>query len=602
MLKPKKMTQAVIVGSKEHLEETIEALHKLNAIHINNFTEERAEFKIGHPLKRAASASEKLLKIRSISNFLGIGDMDISEKFKSEELFERMDTELSELEQRVNNTVEKREQIEKKLENVKKILEQIKPVMEDTTLNKIYVKYDVREILSMIVTKEIEEKIVKILQSEDLTTAKIDHSILFSKMREVCEKLEEEKEKEEKELDDIKVKYAPFILASDELLSIEVEKVEAPLRFAVTDHFFVIDCFVLTERIGEVKKRLDKVHESISIERLEGDDEKPVILDNPKPVKPFEFMTNLFSTPKYKEVDPTLILSIFFSIFFGFIIGDLGYGILVIILGLYLRKKYIFGIGGRGVGNPLLIGGIFASIFGALVFSEAFGFCLPHHPMIHKLEIEGVIELFVLSIVAAFLHLGIGFVIGFFNNVRRNKKHAIAKIGWLFTLFAIFLLLMLMAEGTQVGGWVCTNILFSIQKNSIDVGGLLVPVFSLYFLVIGLITLIVFEGVFAVMEILSLVGNTVSYLRLAAVGVAKAATALAFNSMFLPMIVGGNMIYVVIGVLLLVMMHVIVFILGIISAGIQGLRLNYVEFFLKFYEGGGTKFKPFGYRRRYTRA
>jgi V/A-type H+-transporting ATPase subunit I len=499
------------------------------------------------------------------------------------------------------------------LENVKKILEQIKPVMEDTTLNKIYVKYDVREILSMIVTKEIEEKIVKILQSEDLTTAKIDHSILFSKMREVCEKLEEEKEKEEKELDDIKVKYAPFILASDELLSIEVEKVEAPLRFAVTDleaplrfavtdHFFVIDCFVLTERIGEVKKRLDKVHESISIERLEGDDEKPVILDNPKPVKPFEFMTNLFSTPKYKEVDPTLILSIFFSIFFGFIIGDLGYGILVIILGLYLRKKYIFGIGGGGVGNPLLIGGIFASIFGAVVFSEAFGFHLPHHPMIHKLEIEGVIELFVLSIVAAFLHLGIGFVIGFFNNVRRNKKHAIAKIGWLFTLFAIFLLLMLMAEGTQVGGWVCTNILFSIQKNSIDVGGLLVPVFSLYFLVIGLITLIVFEGVFAVMEILSLVGNTVSYLRLAAVGVAKAATALAFNSMFLPMIVGGNMIYVVIGVLLLVMMHVIVFILGIISAGIQGLRLNYVEFFLKFYEGGGTKFKPFGYRRRYTRA
>jgi len=298
------------------------------------------------------------------------------------------------------------------------------------------------------------------------------------------------------------------------------------------------------------------------------------------------------------ELNPTGFI---FSIFFGFIIGYLGYGILVIILGLYLRKRYIFGIGGRGVGNPLLIGGIFACIFGAVVFSEAFGFHLPHHPMIHKLEIEGVIELLVLSIVAAFVHLGLGFIIGFFNNVRRNLKHAIAKIGWIFVLFAIFLLLMLMAEGTQVGGWVCTNILFSIQKNSMDAAGLKVPVFSIYFLIIGFIMLIVFEGALAAMEILSLVGNVASYLRLAAVGVAKGATAMAFNSMFLPMIVGGNIIFIILGGLMLVMMHALVFLLGTISAGIQSLRLNYVEFFLKFYEGGGTKFKPFGYARRYTR-
>ena len=94
MLKPKKMMRAAILGSKEHLETAIEALHKLSAIHINDFTEERAEFKIGHPLKRAASASEKLLKIRSISNLLGICDVGISEKFESKRLFERMDMEL----------------------------------------------------------------------------------------------------------------------------------------------------------------------------------------------------------------------------------------------------------------------------------------------------------------------------------------------------------------------------------------------------------------------------------------------------------------------------------------------------------------------------
>ncbi len=599
MLKPKKMMRAAIVGSKEHLEETIEALHKLSAIHINDFTEERAEFKIGHPLEKASSASEKLLKIRSISNLLGICDVGISEKFESKRLFERMDMELDELEKRINTILEKKGQIEKKLENIKQILEQIQPLMNE--VGEEYKEYDMRKLAPLLVSDELEEKIEEIMDFDEFSGDMIKSTTFIKILLTIKKKLEGENEKEEKKLKDIKSKYASFMLASEELLSIEVEKAEAPLRFAATDHFFIIDCFVPTKRFDDVKKVLREVHESISVEKLEEDDEKPVILNNPKPVKSFEFLTNLFSTPKYTEVDPTFILSIFFSIFFGFIIGDLGYGILIIILGLYLRKRYIFGIGGRGVGNPLLIGGIFACIFGAVVFSEAFGFHLPHHPMIHKLEIEGVIELLVLSIVAAFVHLGLGFIIGFFNNVRRNLKHAIAKIGWIFVLFAIFLLLMLMAEGTQVGGWVCTNILFSIQKNSMDAAGLRVPIFSLYFLVIGFIMLIVFEGALAAMEILGVVGNMASYMRLAAVGVAKGATALAFNTMFLPMIVGGNIIFIIIGGLMLVMMHALIFLLGTMSAGIQALRLNYVEFFLKFYEGGGTKFKPFGYVRRYTR-
>jgi V/A-type H+-transporting ATPase subunit I len=134
-----------------------------------------------------------------------------------------------------------------------------------------------------------------------------------------------------------------------------------------------------------------------------------------------------------------------------------------------------------------------------------------------------------------------------------------------------------------------------------DSAGLRVPIFSIYFLIIGFIMLSVFEGALAAMEILGVVGNMASYMRLAAVGVAKGATALAFNTMFLPMIVGGNIIFIIIGGLMLVMMHALIFLLGTMSAGIQALRLNYVEFFLKFYEGGGTKFKPFGYVRRYTR-
>ena len=104
----------------------------------------------------------------------------------------------------------------------------------------------------------------------------------------------------------------------------------------------------------------------------------------------------------------------------------------------------------------------------------------------------------------------------------------------------------------------------------------------------------------AVMEILGLIGNMISYSRLAAIGVAKGAVAAAFNTMLLPFFTGGNIGMIITGAVLIFMCHMLVILLGAISSGIQAVRLNYVEFFLKFYKGGGVKFKPFGATKKYT--
>jgi V/A-type H+-transporting ATPase subunit I len=118
----------------------------------------------------------------------------------------------------------------------------------------------------------------------------------------------------------------------------------------------------------------------------------------------------------------------------------------------------------------------------------------------------------------------------------------------------------------------------------------------------GVIALPITEGMIAMTEVLGLFTNIMSYMRLAALATGKGAVAMAFNTMFFPLIFeSGNIALIVLGaIMLFIAQTFFVFILGSLSAGIQAIRLNYVEFFLKFFEGGGTDFSPLKYERKYT--
>src|SRR2546425_13226202 len=132
-------------------------------------------------------------------------------------------------------------------------------------------------------------------------------------------------------------RYAAFVVAAEEALEAEVDKAEAPLRFAVSDHSFVIDGWVPSSRLGELGANIADlgVYNEFG-EKTKADEEvePPVLLKNPKPVKPFEMLIQLYSTPSYHELDPTLLMLVAFPIFFGFMIGDAGYGGLFFLFGL----------------------------------------------------------------------------------------------------------------------------------------------------------------------------------------------------------------------------------------------------------------------------
>lgn len=449
--------------------------------------------------------------------------------------------------------------------------------------------------------------------------------------------------------------YVKDILAIQEDLGIKVEKAEAPLRFATTRSSFVIEGWVPASDVDRTENLLlKKAGTCIHIERAEEEDWEegggegvkapepaghihgkeparhaepyenvPIALANPAPVKPFETLTEMFSVPSYKEIDPTIVLALIFPFFFGFMVGDLAYGILLMVTGVAFMTRLKRYEGFRELGWYILVAGTIAAIFGALVFGDCFG--IPFHAAshgeggeamswssllgvdipikasIHKLEVSGLATLMMISIIAGIIHLSLGNIFGIINEWRHDRRHAVAKVGWLLTVLGFGLIMLKAGEVTKLGAWLWSGLPSALGVSWNPGIGVLFPYSSLVMVITGLALAIAGEGGMAIMEVAGVVSNLLSYTRLAAIGIAKGAMAFAFNSILVPIALGGNIGLALVGWLLLVLAHMMVFVLGGLSSGIQALRLNLVEFFMKFFRGGGIKFNPFGRVRIYTK-
>ncbi|OPX65713.1 MAG: V-type ATP synthase subunit I [Methanomassiliicoccales archaeon PtaB.Bin134] len=446
-----------------------------------------------------------------------------------------------------------------------------------------------------------------------------------------------------KKLEGLREKHAAFVKAADEHLSIIVEKAETPLRVGTTDYTFAMDAWVPTADMPKVEKAIaEKLGGRVHIESLEvmsrrepheaheGEvhhdakvEEIPVKLENSKTAKKFEFMAGMLSTPKYRELDPTSAMMITLPIFFGLMVGDLGYGIPFMLLGLIGLKKCVSDEW-RTISTLLFFGGIWASIFGLFMYGEAYGihFAEQHHDMSwssllgvhlpHEIAIGGfeiplgiysklhnVKEILYLSIWVGIAHLFIGFCIGFYNKtIRYGIKHAIVeKISWLMILIGGALLLLFLVDAMIRG----------VEVSLTDIRMLV----AIPLLLVGVIMAYTGEGAGAILELPGLMGNIISYTRLAAIGMSKAGLALAFNTIAFEVMWGhdfhvlgsnsGDAVMLIAALGIFLIGHLTIFVLAIISAGLHSLRLHYVEFFMKFYEGGGVEFKPLKVIRKYTK-
>jgi V/A-type H+-transporting ATPase subunit I len=378
----------------------------------------------------------------------------------------------------------------------------------------------------------------------------------------------------------------------------------------------------------------EKVGDDIAVEMLpvpkhEEDEQAPVKLRNPRFAKPFELFVELMSTPLYREVDPTIFVFTVFPLFFGLMIGDFGYGACLMLAGFVMwRKLGKDSEGWRKLGLIVLAGGLFAALFGLFLFHDAFG--LPFHPVLDERDalvlgglswettigiyiplgeapmekLVDVKDLLAISVLAAWIHMSVGLMLGFRNELSHSRKHAATKIFWLVILFGLFAQVLFMAKGSPLRDTLFMTFCSSFNSMVIPFSGLNISIVALSLILVGVAGFFALHGkgaMMELMEILSLLANVISYTRIAAIGVAKGAMALAFNYIVVTyLFAGGNILLIIAGAFVLVLLQLLVFALGSLSAGIQALRLNYVEFFLKFYTGGGVSFEPLGYKRKYS--
>lgn len=662
MLLPEVMDKVLIVGSKDLLEKTVDLLYELRTVHLIDFSAEEG-FTLGSPLPVASEASRKLLKLRAFEKDLDIKEPKVPDPIPVSRIESELDLVIGSLEQEMSDVVGSKTKIQQRLSDLEQHKRDLQPFASlplDLEMYRGYKRLVVftghvrsdpegllRESLDQFELYEDEEgRFVALFvcdkDAEEAQRILVQHG--FSEVnvpvgsgppREAMAELLDEETILRRSLDDIEEriaklrdKHAAFVLASDENLSISVEKAEMPLRTGATTRSFVIDAWVPQNCLDRLKKEFaDKVGEGVHVEeigvvsRRESESEGkvheaervPVKVSNPRPANLFEYLVELISTPRYNEIDPSSIITFFFPVFFGLMVGDVGYGIPFIILG-YLGLRKCRSDEWRIIATALFFGGIFTVIFGMFFFGEALGMHfapspygeitwssllgvdIPHHidlglfsiPLGMFSKLHDVKILLYISVWIGVFHLFVGFGLGFVNMaIRHGLKHAFfAKFSWILILAGGVFLLVLMID-----------VLILAKPMEMTDFRLLAGV---GLLAAGMALGMKGEGARVMLELPGLMSNVISYTRLTAIGMSKAGLALAFNSISIEMIAPGGGVMIALALLVFIIGHLMIFLVAIISAGLHGVRLQYVEFFTKFYEGGGLKFDPLRIRRKYT--
>lgn len=354
----------------------------------------------------------------------------------------------------------------------------------------------------------------------------------------------------------------------DALEEIGVLYYAAATRFA-----FIIEGWVPAEVYAELCERLSKqFNKRVHVRTLDvaasERESIPVYIKNPRLIRPFEVFLAALSPPKYGSVDPTPFVALFFPAFFGLIVADMGYGGLILVMAAYLRKRFAGKRFFRDLATVFIVSGASAIFFGFL-FGEFLGDLGEKAGLLHPIllnRIEALKTLIVVALAIGIGHVLLGIIISIVSHARRRDLKETGAKAVYFTLIVSFLSLI--------------AVMFGLVPRAVMPWGAGV-------MAVSFIALVVLEGMLGPIEFIEALGNIVSYVRLMAVGTASVVMALVANRM------GEMADNMVLGVIIAGLIHCLNLLLSILSPSIQSMRLQYVEFFSKFYEGGGRLYKPF---------
>ncbi len=439
----------------------------------------------------------------------------------------------------------------------------------------------------IVAPEERINEISELIWKEGISELKIPEKYMGMTVEGMVDALEsdlaripEKLEKNKKRIEEFKNKHGEKLKKLLGFVQEEVEILEAKSRYMGQTRFlYFLWGWVPEEGFEKFEKYLSqKFRDRLVLKDITPRKEEyhrvPVKFKNLSIFRPFQLLLTIFQPPIYGTIDPTPLLYFFFPIYFGFMLGDFGYGSVAFLLFgmLYLKSRQNIVL--RQVAIIFLWTSFWSIVFGFL-YGEAFGDLserLGMHPLlIHRMhEIKTVL---VVAVLFGVLQVILGVFLGFINNLRlghtRHARYEFARFVGLTGLSLAFIGPILML----IGGWK-------------GYPGILIKI-GVVLLVISVPAVAYLHNFVAPIEILSAMGNMFSFARLMAIGLSSAILGMIAN-MF-----GGLIPNLIFGFTVAILFHTLNMILGIFDPTIQGLRLQFVEFFSKFYISGGKKYNPF---------
>ena len=511
--------------------------------------------------------------------------------------------------------------------------------LKEATDNRCYIEIaELDELNSVILTTHLRsevEKVKPVLREHAFKELEIPPSLRLSLEESPLETLRKERETMEQKLEVLEKERKEYweqngkeLLAAQEAVEIEVERLGVSLIFRETEYSLTFWAWTPKNKVDYLQKVLKEVTDGkIIIEATVPTFEKkhfPTYVPSRKVSEPFQSITNSYGLPGYKEYNPTPIMLFTFPLIFGLMFADVGHGIILIAIGIYATRLRRKGFQGGEFANYIVQGGelillcgisavtfglVFGSVFGkediihALWFSPFEGLAIvpgaevhggEHYVYIFSFKLEPVMAFLVLSFIVGIIHISSGLLISFITAIR-NHEHFEHKVLPFFLLWAyIGGVSLVWRYGTEFGDW----------------GSPLGPIPGPQAVHLVILPLIILSGIFAkhgidgIMEVLervlALLSNTISYARILALLMVHGVLTQLFNAlgegMGEAMGIGesnGLIIGIILGCLIVIPLE------GLLSF-IHTLRLHFVEWFSKWYFGEGHEFEPFAYERVYT--
>ncbi|MDD7764292.1 MAG: V-type ATP synthase subunit I [Peptoniphilaceae bacterium] len=426
--------------------------------------------------------------------------------------------------------------------------------------------------ISLNVEGVVNDEIIKINEKMDIL--KNDNDELMLKIKNYVDKLPQMK---------VLYEYYQNLALRNSVVS----------NFKSTDKLDVIQGFIPFDKETEFKATLERVSSTklhLEIEEADAEDpEVPIILKNNKISSLFESVTKMYALPKYNEVDPTFMLSIFYWIFFGMMVADFAYGLILFVGSAIALKTLKFNESTKKF-IKFFFSLSFSTMIWGLIYGSAFGDLIKLPTQILDSQ-KDFMTVLMLSLAFGGVHLAFGLGLKAYVLIKNGKPMDAVYDVFLWYLTLVSVIVFIMGKAITMPEIVNT--------------------ISFYGMIVGMLGIIAFGardsksiagriagGLYSLYGITSYIGDFVSYLRLMALGLAGGFIAVAIN-IIVKMLAGSGIIGLIIGIVIFTFAQAFNIFLSFLSAYVHTSRLMYVEFFSKFYEGGGKAFKNFRSENKY---